>query len=86
MAIHVGDADIHQNQELLLCYSEGMSLYFESLCAQDHKDKALANKYSLRKKALENKAVDDEMVDSDEPAKKKAKRTRKVVDSDASES
>ena len=34
VAIHVGDTNILPNQELLLCYSEGMSQYFGSICSR----------------------------------------------------
>ena len=47
----------------------------QSARAQDHKDKALINKYMARKKSLASKAADDEEVDQERsPTKKKQKR------------
>ena len=74
VAIHVGDADIHRNQELLLCYSDDMSLYFESLRAQEKKDKTKTGNYIQRKKTVEQKIEEDEAVEEQERPKKKHKR------------
>jgi len=63
VAIHVGGADILPNQELLLCYSEGMSAYFEASAkkqAQAQRDRAQYNTYLARKKALDASASEEE--------------------------
>ena len=70
----MGDADIHRNQELLLCYSDDMSLYFESLRAQEKKDKTKTGNYIQRKKTVEQKIEEDEAVEEQERPKKKHKQ------------